>query len=183
MHLHLEVTVTLLELADDEALSEVVLQISHCFGAQTAFHRTGLLAKGLLEAERQLLELLVSLVQFLLDLLDLGLEPDVLVPRDVVRYLQVPVVVLEVLLLHLHEIVERLGLRVRLRAENHFAHLFALELVQLLRVSCTRSVRQDLRYEVPAHSHLRLDVSHRLSSGHAAPDLLVACSTRVVELI
>ena len=71
------------------------------------------------------------MVELLLDLLELGLQTRILILRDVVGDLQISKLILEVLLLHLNEVVERLCLWLLLHAEDHFTELFAFELVKL----------------------------------------------------
>ena len=59
-----------------------------------------------LQAQSELFKFLVSLIELILNLLQFGLEARVLVLRDVVGDLEVPVMVLQVFLLHLHEVIE-----------------------------------------------------------------------------
>mmetsp|Transcript_2459 Transcript_2459/g.3758 ORF Transcript_2459/g.3758 Transcript_2459/m.3758 type:complete len:374 (-) Transcript_2459:201-1322(-) len=169
----------------------MMLQIAGGLGAKATFGSTSLLAEGLLQTDCEFLQLLVARVEFLLDLLDFSLEADILITGDVIRDLKVSIVILEIFLLHLHEIVETLGLRVRLRAKNHFTKLLPLKLVDLGRESDTPGgpwltvVRKDGRNQVSAHGHLRLDVAHGswLLDGHPAHNLLVTPSVLEVGLV
>lgn len=90
---------------------------------------TGWLGHLLLEAEGQLLQLLISLVELVLNLLKFGLKTRVLVFCDVISDFEVSIVVLEVFFLHLHEVVERLALGVLFGAKYHFTQLFPFHLI------------------------------------------------------
>jgi hypothetical protein len=64
------------------------------------------LTHRLLKSQSKLFQFFVSVVELLLDLLELGFQANILVFGDVVSYLEISVVVLEIFFLHFHEVVE-----------------------------------------------------------------------------
>ena len=118
----LQISVVLFELGHNEAFSKVMLAlVSHQVFANVGGRQS------LLKFDGQFLEFFVSLVQFSLDLLDLGLEANVLFLGDVVCNFQVSVLVLNVFPLHF---CEELGVISRVRLllpKDHLSSkLFAL---------------------------------------------------------
>ena len=196
LHLQLQVSIVLLELADDERLGEVMALVAGGLRAEChAFSGSCWLRHLLLQAQSQLLKFFVSLIELVLDLLQLGLEARVLVLRYVVGDFEVPVVILKVFLLHLHEVVEGLRLRMLLGTKYHLSQLLPLHLVQLLRIATVqdgkaterdllrrRTLRHHVGHDVPAHwpdtvGHLLLhqhaiSLIHLLLRAHPSKGLL-----------
>ena len=171
LYLELQISVVLLELAYDERLSKMVALASRCLGAQGhAVTLAAWLCHRLLEAHRELLKLLVSLIELVLDLLQLGLQSDVLILGHVVCDLQVSIMVLQVLLLHLHEVVEGLCLRVLLRAEYHLSQLLALHLIKLLGHAAIQHREAACRQLLGLRSSIR-HISHDISSHRGTTEL------------
>lgn len=62
----------------------------------------------LLEPKRQLFQFFISLIQLVLDLLDFCLQAYVFVLSDVIGNLQIPIMILQIFLLHFDEHPKRL---------------------------------------------------------------------------
>jgi len=73
---------------------------------RSTFQVTRSLTHRLLKSQSKLFQFFVSVVELLLDLLELGFQANILVFGDVVSYLEISVVVLEIFFLHFHEVVE-----------------------------------------------------------------------------
>ena len=119
LNFHFQISVVLLQLTDDEALSKVVRRRARFGGAALAWGTW--LGHALLESDGELLQFFVSLVQFCLYLLQFSLKASVLILCNVVCDFQVSVVVLKVFFLHFNEIVEWLSLWLLFNAKNHFS--------------------------------------------------------------
>jgi hypothetical protein len=101
LDLLLQVTVVLLQLADDETLGKVMASMT----LLTSTFILTRLVESLLQSDSQFFEFLISRIQFSLNLLQLRLEFGIFILRQVVGYLQVSELILQILFLELGEIV------------------------------------------------------------------------------
>ena len=142
--------------------------------------------KWLLESLCEVFQLFVPIIQLFLYLLELGLEPSILIFRNIIRDFQISIMILQVLFLHFGKVVEWLGLRLLLDTKNHLSKLLSLVVVEMTwgsldststhhRVIAYVSAHawhvsssvwdilvQDPSHHVASHKTLWLDVSHWL---------------------
>ena len=141
------------------------------------------LTQSLLKSDSQLFQLLVSRVQFLLNLLKLCLQPRVLILCNIVCDLEITIMVLQILFLHLHKVIETLGLRLLFYAKDHLSELLSLEGIKLLAWGSINKtitshhwalllVAEHLCHEISSLA-LRLDVSHHRLLLHLARVVLL----------